>query len=249
LQEVRALFRLWKKLRKWTAEPMPGLSVVMPAVFEDEAVGESPLYRQIDGVPVVAHTLMALNQIPFVTEIIVVIRAADLLRMADICRAFEIDRVRKVVCARESGLAALLVGVYECDRALDYIAIHDPLRPFVTREILDAAFKATRKTGASAPAVPVKDTIKIVEAGVVRETPDRDALRLLQTPQVVESSLLKAAISRAVEEKTEAGDLPTVLETLGFTLWLTEGSDENIRVGAVTDLPAASAILAKRMYG
>ncbi|MCL2568737.1 MAG: 2-C-methyl-D-erythritol 4-phosphate cytidylyltransferase [Oscillospiraceae bacterium] len=236
-------------MRQWTAEPRPGLSVVVPALFEDSAMEESLLYRQINGVPVVAHTLLALDQIPFVTEIIVVIREAELKRMADICKAFEIGRVRKVVCAREAGLSALLVGVYECDRALDYIAIHDPLRPFVTGEILGAALDMASKAGAGAPAVPVKDTIKIVEAGMVRETPDRNALRLLQTPQVVESSLLKAAISRTVETGIAGGDLAAVLETLGITLWLTEGSDENMRVGAVADLPAAGAILAKRIYG
>jgi len=229
--------------------PGPGLSVVVPAFVEEDAMGESPLYRLLDGVPVLARTLMALDSVPFVSEIIVVIREAELLRVADICRTFEIGRVRKVVCAPVAGLSALTVGVYECDRRAEYIAIHDPLRPFVTGKVLKAAFEVAVKSGAGAPAVLVKDTIKIVEAGVVRETPDRSALRLVQTPQVVESSLLKAAISRATEAGAVGGDLPTVLETLGISLWLAEGSDENMRVAAGADLPAAGAILTRRVYG
>ena len=235
------------KLIHTEATPAPsgaGLSVVLSAVLDDDGA----LYRYLGGVPVVARTLMALDEIPSVREVIVVIREAELTRMADLCRTFEIQRVRKVVCAREAGLRALAVGVYECEPAAEFIGLHDPLRPFVTEEVLAGALNAAQLAGAGAPAVAVKDTIKIVQAGIVQETPDRSALRLLQTPQVVESSLLKAALVKAEEAGARATELWAVLECLGLPLQLTQGSDENIRVGTVTDLPAAETILARRAY-
>ena len=222
----------------------PGASVVVPAVLGDESI----LYRPLGGVPVLARTLIALDQISQVREIIVVTRAAQLGQAADLCWMYDLRRVRKVVCAKAPGLETLTMGVYECDPAAQVIAIHDPLRPFVTEDVFADALAAAMRAGASAPAVPVKDTIKIVCDGVVQETPDRSSLHLLQTPQMVESSLLKAALDRAREADTEAVHLPTMLELLGIQLQLSQGSDENIRVGSVTDLPAAEAILAKRMY-
>ena len=233
-----------KRLSEWS-KPEPWLSVVVPAIFDDPA-GEGALYAGLGGVPVAAQTLLALDRIPQVTEIVVVIREAELKPMADICRDFGIRRVRKVVCAKESGLEALTVGVYECDPAAAYIAIHDPLRPFVTERIIKRALTAAERAGAGAPAVPVKDTIKIVREGVVQETPDRSALYAMQAPQVVESSLLKAALCRAREAGVPIPDLPKALELLQLDIQLTEGSDENIRVGTATDLLAAQAILYRR---
>ena len=197
----------------------------------------------------VVRTLLALDAMPQVREVIVVIREAELIRMAELCRDFDIRCVRKVVCASAPGLKALAIGTYECDPAAEYIAICDPLRPFVTGDMFAGALNIAQKAGAASPAIQVKDTIKIVRDGIVQETPERSALRILQTPQVVEGGLLKAALLRAQEADAAASDLPAVLEALGLPLKLTQGSDENIRVAAVTDLPAAEVILAKRTYG
>ncbi|MCL2588951.1 MAG: 2-C-methyl-D-erythritol 4-phosphate cytidylyltransferase [Oscillospiraceae bacterium] len=243
------------------------LSVVVPAILDDgnahfqslrnqgaqyhishSLEDDKALYRPLGGVPLIARTLLALDQIPGIQEVIVVIREAELKRMADICKAFDIQRVRKVVCAKEPGLEALTVGVYECERSADYIAIHDPLRPFITADVFLEALAAAVKTGAGAPAVPVKDTIKIVSAGVIQDTPERSSLHLLQTPQVVDSSLLKAALEQAREVGAMAVELPTALEILGLPLKLTQGLDENIRVRSAADIPAAETILARRAY-
>ena len=235
----------WLKKKKHSPMLKRGteLSVVVPAVLEDDR----DLYRAVGGMPMIARTLLALDQISEVREVVVVIREAELKRIADLCRAFGIQRVRKVVCARDPGIEALMVGVYECEAA-EYIALHDPLRPFVTEAVFLDALGAAVRTGAGAPAVAVKDTIKIVRDGVVEETPDRSTLRILQTPQMIESSLLKAALCRAKEAGADAADLPTALELLGLPLQLAEGSDENMRVAADTDIPVAETILTKRMY-
>ncbi|MCL2562734.1 MAG: 2-C-methyl-D-erythritol 4-phosphate cytidylyltransferase [Oscillospiraceae bacterium] len=243
-----------------------GVSLVIPAVLEDDGA----LYRQLSGVPVLVRTLLALDAIARVREVVVVIREAELKRVAELCRDFDVQRVRKLLCVRTdtgtltegddwvsyrtehgqvSELAVLTTGVYECDPDADYIAVHDPLRPFVTAELLTGALDVAQIVGAGAPAVAVKDTIKVVRDGVVAETPERSSLRLVQTPQVVESSLLKAALVRAGEAGAETADLPSALEVLGLPLQLAEGADENIRVAAVTDLPAAEVILTGRTYG
>ena len=246
---------MWKKKRdKMQSSESVRLSVVLPAVI-DETEGENPLYRLLGGLPLVARTLQALNAVPGVGEIIVVVPESQLMYIADLVKAFELERVKKIICGRRPGLAAVAAGVYECERDAAHIAVHDPLRPFITADLLEEVWRLAQLGGAAAPAVTVKDTIKIVEDNVVRETPDRSTLYALQMPQIIESSMLKAALTKAMaeaeeaEETEEARDLAIAMERLGLPLKLAEGREENIRVSKATDIPAAETILAWRGYG
>ena len=216
-----------------------GVSVIVPAVFEEER----PVYELLSGMPLIVRTLMALNQMPQVEEIILVVRETEIFRMADLCKVFSLDLVKKVVAAKEVGLSPLMVGVYECKGEASYIAVCDPLCPFVTEPVLKEAITAAEEHGAGAPAYEVRDTIKIVQDDVVCETPDRTSLRVLQSPLVVESSLLKAALQKAHGSEAQTGDVPQILEDFGLFLRLVEGREENIRIAQVTDIPAAEAIL------
>jgi len=219
------------------------LSVVVPAVM-DTAEGENSLYNLLDGQPVIAHTLQALDQIPAIDEIILVVRERELLRMAELCQSLAIAKLKKILHCGQPGLISLLFGVYGCARTAEYIAIHDPLRPFITEKIVAKTLKAARRCNAVAPAVPVRDTMKIVQDGAVRETLDRDALQALQTPQIIQSSILKAALERAIAAgEPLPGDMPGILAHLGLSLPLIKGSDENIRITSEMDIPAAQGIL------
>ena len=240
--------KMWNKIKRVKeAYVKPEVSVVLPAVFEGEGE-ENPLFRNLGGVPVLARTLQALNEMSLVGEIIVVVREAEILYVADLCKAFELHRVKKVVTGKAPGLLALLAGVFECERSAAYIAIHDPLRPFVTEQMMKDALRLARYASAAVLAVPVKDTIKIVRDDVVQDTPERSTLKSLQTPQVVESSLLKGALIKAKEAGGRAEELPAVLELLGISPQLAKGSEENIRVFKPADIPVAETILAWRGY-
>ena len=216
-----------------------GVSVVVPAVFEEAR----PTYELICGIPLVARTLMALDQMPQVQEIIVVVPEAEIFQMANLCKLFEIERVRKVVAAKAPGHAAVTVGVYECEPDAAYIAVCDPLSPFMTESILRHALTMAETCGAAAPGIEARDTIKIVRDGVICETPERGSLRILQSPLLVETNLLKAALQKAHESSADSGDVPQMLEDMGVLLRLTEGKEENMRVGHVAEIPAAEAVL------
>lgn len=234
----------WRKYAKQglqrALETKTRVSLVVPAVFEEE---HPMMYELICGIPVIARTLMALDQMPQVQEIIVVVRETEIFRMANLCKLFQIDRVRKVVAAKEAGHAAVTVGVYECEPEAEYIGICDPLSPFVTKSMLKGAIQGAEACGAAAPAVAVRDTIKIVRDGVICETPERASLQVMQSPLLVEASLLKAALQKAQESGKQTGDVPSMLEDLGIPLRLTEGAEENMQVRQVADIPAAEAIL------
>ena len=100
---------------------------------------------------------------------------------------------------------------------------------------------------AAAPALPVTDTVKVADtAGVVQSTPDRSSLYAVQTPQVFQANLLKAALQSAVETGVEITDDCSAVERLGKTVYLAPGWRENIKITTQEDLMLAETFLRER---
>lgn len=249
------VFVVPKKQTKPLVAELAPLSVVIPAVFLRDSMAEQdlhPLFRRIDEVSLLARTLLCFEAMPFVREIILVICQADFMRINELCRHFSLTRLRQIICSDTPGLMSLRAGVYATEHDSTYIAAHDPLRPFLTAELAEKTLLAAMHGNAAAPALPVTDTIKIVQDNRVYHTPERATLYTLQTPQIVEGSLLKAAIEQATMadsgtiESDTATDLQAILANLGLPLNLTQGCQENIAIRTPMDISAGEVILARR---
>ena len=102
-------------------------------------------------------------------------------------------------------------------------------------------------THAVAPAIPMKDTVKIADAnGLVLSTPDRSTLYAVQTPQVFQANILKAALQSALFSGETVTDDCGAVERLGKQVWLAAGNEGNIKITTPTDLAVAEAILRQR---
>ena len=112
--------------------------------------------------------------------------------------------------------------------------------------MLEQVILTAARCGAAAPAVPVKDTIKRAENGVVLETPERSQLFAVQTPQVFEAGLIRAALHKVLEDGAEITDDCSAVERLGMKVVLTQGADENIKITTPADLAVAEAFLSRR---
>jgi 2-C-methyl-D-erythritol 4-phosphate cytidylyltransferase len=113
--------------------------------------------------------------------------------------------------------------------------------------MIDAMIRRGEATNAVAPAVPVTDTVKIAdESGRVTGTPDRKTLFAVQTPQVFQASILKAALTSALEAGVELTDDCAAVERLGKEVYLTPGDPENMKITTPLDLAVAASILAQR---
>ena len=102
------------------------------------------------------------------------------------------------------------------------------------------------QSSAAAPAIPVKDTIKVSKTGGVDETPDRKTLFAVQTPQVFDTALLLGALQNAKQKGLTLTDDCSAVEALGMTVLLTDGSEENIKITTPLDLEIAELILKRR---
>ena len=185
--------------------------------------GVNKLLQPLDGIPVLARTLTALQMARRIDEIVVAAREEDFLEISQLCRTYGITKCTKVIRGGESRAHS------------------------VPPELIDDVAEQAARCGAAAPAVAVKDTIKAVrDDGTVAETLDRAALRAVQTPQIFESALLKAALQAAVEGGIPITDDCSAVERLGKRVYLVEGDEENLKITTPVDLILAEAILQAR---
>jgi len=129
----------------------------------------------------------------------------------------------------------------------EFIAIHDAVRPCLTEEMVDAVFAKAEKTGAAVLAVPIRDTIKRVDAQqAVQATMPREGLWLAQTPQVFRKDWLVEAYAARQKLGKDITDDSQLVEAAGHTVHVVEGSASNIKITAKRDLFLAEAILKSR---
>ena len=219
---------------------------VVPAAGSSTRMGQDKLLLPLDGVPVIVRTLRALEDCPLIAEIVVVTREDLIVPISGLCRDGGLSKVKKVVRGGDTRTRSVLAGVDALSRGMELAAIHDGARPLVSRRVLEEVIRRAEETGAAAPAVPVKDTVKVARDGLVESTPDRSTLFAVQTPQVFRRSLIREALARALEEGAPLTDDCSALERLGEPVALTEGDYCNLKLTTPEDLATAEALLAWR---
>lgn len=127
----------------------------------------------------------------------------------------------------------------------DLVAIHDAVRPFFSSELLHDLLDAAAASGAAIPALPVSDTIHIVEGGAIRSTPDRNALAAAQTPQCFRLDVLRDVLTRAAAEGIDATDEAALAARYGHRVRVLPGDPHNFKITHPEDLERAEKLLAE----
>jgi 2-C-methyl-D-erythritol 4-phosphate cytidylyltransferase len=201
-------------------------------------------FLPLAGKPLVVRALEAIAASPEIDQVTPVVAPADLPRFAalePLLRALPklTDPVTGGAERQDSvgrGLASLAGDV-------GWVAVHDAARPLVEPAAVSRVVCAAREHGAALLAVPVRDTIKRVAAGVVVETPARDTCWAAQTPQVFRAELLREALAKAEAEGTLATDDAQLVERLGVRVQVVRGDPSNLKITYAADLVAAEAWL------
>ncbi|MCC6650318.1 MAG: 2-C-methyl-D-erythritol 4-phosphate cytidylyltransferase [Candidatus Eisenbacteria bacterium] len=194
------------------------------------------------GRPLFSWSLETLQSCPAVDDIVVVgesrilreLLSASGLSLHKVVAWVEGGQERQHSVAR--GLAALPPGC-------DIVAVHDSARALVSAGVVERAITMARECGAALAAVPLADTLKRVEEGVVTETPPRAGLWCAQTPQVFRRDWLEAAHAGAAGVVTDDAAL---VEQLGHAVRVSEGDATNFKITTAADLSVAAALLSAR---
>ncbi len=242
------MLRFFKKVRE--ARRPRCAALVAAAGSSQRMGGVNKLLQPLEGVPVLVRTLAALQVAGSVDEIIVAAREEDILEISQLCRTYGLSKCTKVVRGGENRVHSVLLAALEAAPETELLAVQDGARPLVTPELIDRVAAAAARCGAAAPAVAVKDTVKAAGAdGAVEETLDRGRLRAVQTPQVFQADLLKAALQSALEQEAPVTDDASAVERLGKTVFLVDGEEENLKITTPLDLILAEAVIRAREEG
>lgn len=194
--------------------------------------------------PVLAYTLQAFEDCALIDEIIVVTSEEGIVLCKEIVDISELAKVTKIVVGGKERQDSVYNGLKEISHEASMVAVHDGARPLILPEHIEATIQAAMQTGAAAVGVKLKDTVKLVDDdnNIVR-TMDRSKLWAVQTPQTFKVDLLKNAHHRAKEEGIYATDDCMLVEQMGVTVKMVEGSYDNIKITTPEDIYLAEAIL------
>ena len=208
--------------------------------------GENKLLQPLDGIPVLVRTLLAIDSAQGIDEIIIAAREDELLHDAELCKIFGLRKPVKVIVGGATRTESVLRAALEASSEAEFFAVQDGARPLVTPALIDEVIAAAWTHLAAAPAIPVRDTIKVAHNALVERTPDRSTLFAVQTPQVFSADLLKAALQSALTDGATITDDCSAVERIGKEVYLTAGSEENLKITTPLDLVIAEAILQRR---
>ena len=216
-------------------------AVIVAAGTASRMGGIDKVMAELDGEPMILRTVRTFATLDAIKEIVIVTRE-DLVTPIMQLTA-EMEKVTAVVVGGASRQESVAMGLAALTKKVQLVAVQDGARPLVTHAVIDRTVRAAHSYGAAAPAVPVKDTIKVVTGGVVSSTPDRKTLQAVQTPQVFDLSLLKSALKKAKDDGAEVTDDCSAVERMGMTIKIVEGDERNIKVTTPMDLKIAKLLL------
>ena len=219
-------------------------AVIVAAGSASRMGGIDKVMAHLRGEPVILRTVRAFQETDAIREIVIVTREDLIMPVSDLCAG--LDKVKAVVVGGGSRQESVWLGLNALSKGMELAAIQDGARPLVTPELIDRTVRAAHSYGAAAPAIPVKDTIKVEKSGLIESTPDRSHLRAVQTPQVFDFDLLRGALQKARDDGAEVTDDCSAVERLGMKIRLVEGEERNLKVTTPLDLKIAELLLEEK---
>ena len=219
-------------------------AVIVAAGSASRMGGIDKVMAPLGGEPMILRTVRAFEDCEAVKEIVIVTREDLMGPIAELCSGF--TKIRSIVQGGSSRQESVKLGLLAFSKEVRLAAVHDGARPLVSGELIDKVIRAAHSYGAAAPAIPVKDTIKIFEGGFIAATPDRSTLRAVQTPQVMDRDLLLGALEKAEQEGTALTDDCSAVEHIGMRVRLVEGEERNLKVTTPLDLKIDELLLEEK---
>ena len=216
-------------------------AVIVAAGNASRMGGIDKVMAELKGEPMIVRTVRTFQECDAIPEIVIVTRPDLIVPISQLCR--EMPKVKAVVAGGKSRQESVNLGLNALSDQVKLAAIQDGARPLITWQVIDRVVRAANSYGAALPCVPVKDTIKIGDGGVVKSTPDRATLFAAQTPQVFDFDLLRAALKKAEQDGFSVTDDASAVEYLGMKVKIVDGDERNIKVTTPMDLKIAEMLL------
>jgi 2-C-methyl-D-erythritol 4-phosphate cytidylyltransferase len=223
------------------------VTVLIPAAGTGSRMGSATnkQYLILADRPILAHTLALFDSHPVVDHIYVISPSEEIARYrTDVVELYGFTKIRNLIPGGAERQDSVRNGLLSCGAADDdIILIHDGVRPFFPASFIEQVVTVAARIGGCVVGVPVKDTIKKVEHGLIQNTPDRHCLWQAQTPQAFRYELIREAHEQALRDGYRGTDDASLVERLGLPVAMLEGSYRNIKITTPEDLILARAFL------
>jgi 2-C-methyl-D-erythritol 4-phosphate cytidylyltransferase len=216
---------------------MPSVAVVIPAGGIGTRLGRRTpkQFLRLAGATILVRTLTHFRRHPTVTAVVVAAPAEHLARTRRLVGRSRVQVVAGGATRQESVWNALQAVPGE----VEIVLVHDAVRPFVDRRLIDAVIAAAVAHGAAICALPIAETVKRVRDGAVEATLDRSELWSVQTPQGFRGALLREAHEKARRDGVVGTDDAMLVERLGHSVRVVPGRPGNVKITTPEDLRRA----------
>ncbi len=222
------------------------VSVIIPAAGFGERMGAAiaKQFLMLEGKPIFVRTLERFQHCEVVNEIIVATQYSSFALINELRENYNLTKVKNPVEGGETRQISIANALEVVDHLCDIVSVHDAVRPFVKNNEIIQSIETAKFYGASILAVRAKDTIKQAATdGRVEKTLNRSSLWLAQTPQTFKKEILLEAYLQAKKDKIIATDDSLLVERIGISPIIVEGSYENIKITTPDDLLLAELLL------
>jgi 2-C-methyl-D-erythritol 4-phosphate cytidylyltransferase len=230
------------------------VSVIIPAAGLGTRMGRSAPEKEgisrkqfmlLNGSPILIHTIRKFVSSPLVTEIVVALRGDDMDWARELFKGQGLGASVRSVEGGESRQQSVENALASIKDDIDLVAVHDAVRPFVSRDVIEKVIQEAHQTGAAIVGIVPVDTVKQVHRNKVRATLPRERLILTQTPQVFRLKLLRQAFEKARQDLFVGTDESSLIERLEeVEVSVVMGSDRNIKITKPSDMDLARLYLA-----
>jgi len=196
-------------------------------------------FLEIHGKPILMHTLEVFRRYDASMELILVLPSVQIEFWKELCKKHAFDIPHQIVSGGQTRFQSVKNGL-KATRSNLLIAVHDGVRPLVSIDTIERCFDEAEKSGAAIPVIDLVESIRQISENESSSV-DRSAYKLVQTPQVFESELLKKAYEQ--EFTPLFTDDASVVEALGTKIQLVEGNRENIKITTEFDLKIAESLI------
>ena len=223
------------------ADKKAKISAIIAAAGSSTRMGFNKLFAKIGADDVISPSIRKLSLNSQISNIVIVTKPELFEQIDTICKKECGEKPYRIVFGADTRQESVFNGIRACDEDTDLFVIHDGARPFVTDEEINAVICDATTFGAATLAVPVKDTVKVInDTGVIIDTPDRNSLYLAQTPQVFKSDIYKKAMNNCQHLYT---DDCALVESIGQKVKITVGKYSNIKITTIEDLRTLEAVM------
>ena len=217
--------------------------IIVAAGNSTRMQGTDKQIAEVGGMPVIVRSMLAFEKCESVAEIVVVTREDIIEKIKSLAAEYGVSKLKDVVKGGKTRQESVINGLHAISDSTQMIAVHDGARPLVDPEHIEKTIKDARVFGGAVLGVPVKDTIKIVDDGLITDTPHRPSLWITQTPQVFRKRLDFEAVDFAEEHGLDFTDDCQLVEAIGGKVFMTRGDYTNIKITTPEDQAIAEVLL------